>query len=188
MVAPSRVNRPRYPKAPRTLFCGSPVLQPRAYTTLPAIQTQPAAADSFGMDRPPAKYGGNYSFKRSVGLLSLVTLTHSEEEEELRKILQGVLVRSLDTVENCTVLAVHLWILNPIFLASLKQNLTYVLIEVLITKSIASSLQHATEDLSVSKEHYIQNLFQTLLLEPNLYAQVFTKSHAMCNCRLLLQS
>ena len=56
----------------------------------------------------------------SRGLLSLVTLTHSEEEEELRKILQGVLVRSLDTVENCTVLAVHLWILNPIFLASLK--------------------------------------------------------------------
>ena len=50
----------------------------------------------------------------------VVTLTHSEEEEELRKILQGVLVRSLDAVENGTVLAVHLWIFNPIFLASLK--------------------------------------------------------------------
>ena len=50
----------------------------------------------------------------------VVTLTHGEEEEELRKILQGVLMRSLDAVENCTVLAVHLWIFNPIFLASLK--------------------------------------------------------------------
>ena len=56
----------------------------------------------------------------SCGQPRMRETSRGEEEEELRKILQSVLVRSLDAVENCTVLAVHLWILNPIFLASLK--------------------------------------------------------------------
>ena len=100
------------------LRCCSPGRIPLCLLSRPSLQLRTAWALTGHLQN--AKCGGNYSFKRSVGLLSLVTLTHSEEEEELRKILQGVLVRSLDTVENCTVLAVHLWILNPIFLASLK--------------------------------------------------------------------
>jgi len=42
--------------------------------------------------------------------------SRGEEEEELRKILQSVLVRSLDAVEDLAVLAVHVRVLHTILL------------------------------------------------------------------------
>ena len=51
-VHPRRVRSPRYPNAPLTLALGSPVLYPIAYTILPAIQTQPAAAATLGWEKP----------------------------------------------------------------------------------------------------------------------------------------
>ena len=44
---------------------------------------------------------------------------HGKQEVELGKVLESVLVSSLDTVEDGTVLTVHLWILNSILFTSL---------------------------------------------------------------------
>ena len=48
--------------------------------------------------------------------------SRGEEEEELRKILQSVLVRSLDAVEDLAVLAVHVRVLHTILLPRLPSR------------------------------------------------------------------
>lgn len=59
--------------------------------------------------------------------------SHGQQEEELRKVLQSVLVRSLDTIKCVAVLAVHLRILYSIFLPGLKS-------EIISTLSLFSGL------------------------------------------------
>ena len=44
---------------------------------------------------------------------------HGEQEVELGKVLKSVLVSSLDTIEDSTVLTIHLWVLNSIFFTGL---------------------------------------------------------------------